>query len=258
MRALRRAYAQARISPATVGLVEAHGTGTVAGDGAEVKALSTVFAEHSDQRQWCAIGSVKSMIGHTKATAGVAGIDQGRARAAPSRAAADDRRERAEPQGRLPREPLLRQQRGAAVADRRRAAPAPGRASAPSASAAPTSTSCSRSTPAATSSSPRRRSRAGPPSCCCGAGPASRCSAALDATRRAELDRGEEPAALTKLARQLAERGRAAGPAGARRSRSWPSRSRTCARSSAGRGSCSPAAPRACTSATGSTSPSSR
>ena len=74
MRALRRAYAQARISPATVGLLEAHGTGTVAGDGAEVKALSTVFGEHSDQRQWCAIGSIKSMIGHTKATAGVAGL----------------------------------------------------------------------------------------------------------------------------------------------------------------------------------------
>jgi acyl transferase domain-containing protein/NAD(P)H-dependent flavin oxidoreductase YrpB (nitropropane dioxygenase family)/NAD(P)-dependent dehydrogenase (short-subunit alcohol dehydrogenase family) len=74
MRALRRAYAQARFSPATVGLVEAHGTGTVAGDGAEIKALSTVFAEHSEVRQWCAVGSVKSMIGHTKATAGVAGI----------------------------------------------------------------------------------------------------------------------------------------------------------------------------------------
>jgi acyl transferase domain-containing protein/NAD(P)H-dependent flavin oxidoreductase YrpB (nitropropane dioxygenase family)/NAD(P)-dependent dehydrogenase (short-subunit alcohol dehydrogenase family) len=74
MRALRRAYAQARFSPATVSLVEAHGTGTVAGDGAEIKALSTVFAEHSDRRQWCAVGSVKSMIGHTKATAGVAGI----------------------------------------------------------------------------------------------------------------------------------------------------------------------------------------
>ncbi len=74
MRALRRAYAQAGFSPATVELVEAHGTGTVAGDGAEVKALSTVFAEHSDRRQWCGIGSVKSMIGHTKATAGVAGV----------------------------------------------------------------------------------------------------------------------------------------------------------------------------------------
>jgi acyl transferase domain-containing protein/NAD(P)H-dependent flavin oxidoreductase YrpB (nitropropane dioxygenase family) len=74
MRALRRAYAQARISPATVGLVEAHGTGTVAGDSAEIKALSTVFAEHGTDAQWCAVGSVKSMIGHTKATAGVAGL----------------------------------------------------------------------------------------------------------------------------------------------------------------------------------------
>jgi acyl transferase domain-containing protein/NAD(P)H-dependent flavin oxidoreductase YrpB (nitropropane dioxygenase family)/NADP-dependent 3-hydroxy acid dehydrogenase YdfG len=74
MRALRRAYAQAGFSPATVELVEAHGTGTVAGDGAEIKALSTVFGEHSERRQWCAVGSVKSMVGHTKATAGVAGI----------------------------------------------------------------------------------------------------------------------------------------------------------------------------------------
>ena len=74
MRALRRAYAQARISPATVELVEAHGTGTVAGDSAEVEALSSVFRAESSERQWCAIGSVKSMIGHTKATAGVAGL----------------------------------------------------------------------------------------------------------------------------------------------------------------------------------------
>ncbi|HEX8855744.1 MAG TPA: beta-ketoacyl synthase N-terminal-like domain-containing protein, partial [Thermoleophilaceae bacterium] len=74
MRALRRAYAQARFSPASVELVEAHGTGTVAGDGAEVQALSRLFAEHSEDTQWCAIGSIKSMIGHTKATAGVAGL----------------------------------------------------------------------------------------------------------------------------------------------------------------------------------------
>jgi acyl transferase domain-containing protein/NAD(P)H-dependent flavin oxidoreductase YrpB (nitropropane dioxygenase family) len=74
MRALRRAYAHAGISPATVGLVEAHGTGTVAGDRAEVEAVSAVFAEAGAARQECAIGSVKSMIGHTKATAGVAGL----------------------------------------------------------------------------------------------------------------------------------------------------------------------------------------
>lgn len=74
MRALQRAYAQARVSPATVSLVEAHGTGTVAGDRAEVQALSAVFDAADTPRQQCAIGSVKSMIGHTKATAGVAGL----------------------------------------------------------------------------------------------------------------------------------------------------------------------------------------
>lgn len=74
IRALRRAYAQANFSPATVELVEAHGTGTVAGDQAEVQALTTFFAEHAASRQGCAIGSVKSMIGHTKGAAGVAGL----------------------------------------------------------------------------------------------------------------------------------------------------------------------------------------
>jgi len=74
MRALRRAYRQAGFSPATVGLIEAHGTGTVVGDKAEVASLSTLFEEYGAQPGSCAIGSVKSMIGHTKATAGVAGL----------------------------------------------------------------------------------------------------------------------------------------------------------------------------------------
>ena len=72
--ALRRAYAKANFSPATVGLLEAHGTGTVAGDRAEVGALTEVFSEAQAQPQSCAIGSVKSMIGHTKCTAGAAGL----------------------------------------------------------------------------------------------------------------------------------------------------------------------------------------
>ncbi|WP_165252314.1 type I polyketide synthase [Paludisphaera soli] len=74
VRALRRAYAQAGFSPATVGLIEAHGTGTVAGDQAEIKALTMFFGEAGAARQGCAVGSIKSMIGHTKATAGVAGL----------------------------------------------------------------------------------------------------------------------------------------------------------------------------------------
>ncbi|MBC8230016.1 acyltransferase domain-containing protein, partial [bacterium] len=72
--ALRRAYQKANISPATVELIEAHGTGTVVGDQAEVQALCQVFNGVNSIRQRCAIGSVKSMIGHTKCTAGVASL----------------------------------------------------------------------------------------------------------------------------------------------------------------------------------------
>jgi len=74
MLALERAYAKAGISPATVGLIEAHGTGTVVGDAAEVAALSEVFQSAGAARASCAIGSVKSMVGHTKSAAGVTGM----------------------------------------------------------------------------------------------------------------------------------------------------------------------------------------
>lgn len=74
-RALRRAYAAAGYGPDTVGLVEAHGTGTAAGDGAEAAALHAVFGEANREGvSWCALGSVKSQIGHTKAAAGAAGL----------------------------------------------------------------------------------------------------------------------------------------------------------------------------------------
>ena len=74
MRALQRAYAKAGVSPATVELIEAHGTGTAVGDQAEVASLVRVFSEAGAARQSCGIGSVKSMIGHTKCTAGVASM----------------------------------------------------------------------------------------------------------------------------------------------------------------------------------------
>ncbi|MCT2581760.1 type I polyketide synthase [Actinophytocola gossypii] len=75
VRALRRAYEQAGYGPDTVELVEAHGTGTAAGDRAEFEALRTVFGDGDRRdRQWCALGSVKSQIGHTKAAAGAAGL----------------------------------------------------------------------------------------------------------------------------------------------------------------------------------------
>ncbi|MFG2348926.1 SDR family NAD(P)-dependent oxidoreductase [Streptomyces phaeochromogenes] len=72
--ALERAYRNAGISPADVGLVEAHGTGTVVGDRTELTILSEVFTEAGAKAGGCALGSVKSQIGHTKCAAGLAGL----------------------------------------------------------------------------------------------------------------------------------------------------------------------------------------
>ena len=72
---LQRCYALAGYSPETVRLVEAHGTATAAGDLCEATALKEVFsAANPERRQWCALGSVKSQIGHTKGAAGSAGL----------------------------------------------------------------------------------------------------------------------------------------------------------------------------------------
>ncbi len=72
--ALTRAYRNAGISPARVGLVEAHGTGTVVGDRTELGTLTKVFTEAGAAPGRCALGSVKSQIGHTKCAAGLAGL----------------------------------------------------------------------------------------------------------------------------------------------------------------------------------------
>ena len=73
--ALQRAYDIAGYGPDSVELIEAHGTGTIAGDAAEIGGLRIAFdATGRQDRQWCAVGSVKSQIGHTKAAAGAAGL----------------------------------------------------------------------------------------------------------------------------------------------------------------------------------------
>ncbi|MFI6695395.1 SDR family oxidoreductase [Streptomyces sp. NPDC050433] len=72
--ALTRAYRNAGVSPAEVGLVEAHGTGTVVGDRTELSTLTEVFTEAGAEVASCAVGSVKSQIGHTKCAAGLAGL----------------------------------------------------------------------------------------------------------------------------------------------------------------------------------------
>jgi acyl transferase domain-containing protein/NAD(P)H-dependent flavin oxidoreductase YrpB (nitropropane dioxygenase family) len=74
VRAMRRAYWQAGVSPREVGLVEAHGTGTVLGDQVELESLTEVFTEAGVEPGACVLGSVKSQIGHAKCAAGVAGL----------------------------------------------------------------------------------------------------------------------------------------------------------------------------------------
>ena len=72
--ALSRAYANAGVDPESVTLIEAHGTGTAAGDSAEAAALNRFFAQTRMPAKTCAVGSVKSMIGHTKCAAGIASL----------------------------------------------------------------------------------------------------------------------------------------------------------------------------------------
>lgn len=68
------ALAVADIDPATIGMLEAHGTGTFIGDPIEVTALTEAFRSYTEKVGFCAIGSVKSNIGHLDAAAGIASL----------------------------------------------------------------------------------------------------------------------------------------------------------------------------------------
>ena len=71
---LRDAYACAGVSPGAVQYVEAHGTGTLLGDPIEIMALGSVLAADRAPGDRCAVGSVKTNIGHLEAAAGAAGL----------------------------------------------------------------------------------------------------------------------------------------------------------------------------------------
>ncbi|MEO7825539.1 MAG: type I polyketide synthase, partial [Allosphingosinicella sp.] len=68
------AQALAGVPPETISYVEAHGTGTPLGDPVEVAALEEVFRGATSRRGFCALGSVKSNIGHLDTAAGIAGL----------------------------------------------------------------------------------------------------------------------------------------------------------------------------------------
>ncbi|MCP4630743.1 MAG: KR domain-containing protein, partial [bacterium] len=59
------------ITPETIGYFEAHGTGTLLGDPIEIKAATEVYKGYTDETGYCAVGSVKSNLGHTMTAAGV-------------------------------------------------------------------------------------------------------------------------------------------------------------------------------------------
>ncbi|MCG6893746.1 MAG: SDR family NAD(P)-dependent oxidoreductase, partial [Desulfobacteraceae bacterium] len=67
-------YDRFGIHPETIGYVEAHGTGTELGDPIEVQALTDAFGRYTQKRGYCAIGAVKTNIGHTLAAAGVSSL----------------------------------------------------------------------------------------------------------------------------------------------------------------------------------------
>jgi acyl transferase domain-containing protein len=68
------AQAMAGVDPDTITYVEAHGTGTLLGDPIEIAALTQAFRTKTERNQYCAIGSVKTNIGHLDTAAGISGF----------------------------------------------------------------------------------------------------------------------------------------------------------------------------------------
>ena len=68
------ALARSGVDPRTIGFVEAHGTGTVLGDPIELGAITQAFREHTGEKEFCAVGSVKTNVGHLQIASGVAGF----------------------------------------------------------------------------------------------------------------------------------------------------------------------------------------
>ncbi len=71
---LIKAWENAQINPENLNFIEAHGTGTKLGDPIEISGLSYAFANFTSKKQFCALGAVKTNIGHLEATSGLAGL----------------------------------------------------------------------------------------------------------------------------------------------------------------------------------------
>lgn len=71
---IAQALEVAEVEAASIGMVEAHGTATPIGDPIEVAALTQAFRASTKRRSYCAIGSVKTNVGHLETAAGIAGL----------------------------------------------------------------------------------------------------------------------------------------------------------------------------------------
>lgn len=71
---ISEAYLRSGINPLKVSYIEAHGTGTKLGDPIEIAGLNEAFKEYTSDNNFCALGSVKSNIGHSESAAGIAGL----------------------------------------------------------------------------------------------------------------------------------------------------------------------------------------
>ncbi|MFW5434640.1 SDR family NAD(P)-dependent oxidoreductase [Paenibacillus apiarius] len=71
---IRGAWKDARINPETISYIEAHGTATKLGDPVEINGIERAFSRVTDKKQFCAIGSVKSNVGHLDSAAGAVGL----------------------------------------------------------------------------------------------------------------------------------------------------------------------------------------
>ena len=74
---LKAAWAHAGVDPRTITYIEAHGTGTKLGDPVEFSGITDAFAAYTNRRNFCAVGSIKSNIGHLDNAAGVTGVIKG-------------------------------------------------------------------------------------------------------------------------------------------------------------------------------------
>jgi acyl transferase domain-containing protein/acyl carrier protein len=71
---IQKAWESSEIDPISISYIEAHGTGTHLGDTLEVKGIEHAFEQYTDKKQFCAVGTVKSNLGHLNEAAGMTGL----------------------------------------------------------------------------------------------------------------------------------------------------------------------------------------